>query len=74
MLKVICGRKFLDYSQDDDNENPLQIVNKNDEGNQLFELIDKCSEDVQQHRDEAIKTMMTALWCLHNDPTKRPYM
>ncbi|PSR96869.1 G-type lectin S-receptor-like serine/threonine-protein kinase [Actinidia chinensis var. chinensis] len=74
LLEVICGRKCMDYSQQEDNENLLQIVKKKAQGNQLFELIDKCGEDMLRHQEEVVKTMRTSLWCLHSDSARRPSM
>ncbi|KAK4342254.1 hypothetical protein RND71_038070 [Anisodus tanguticus] len=41
---------------------------------QLFEMVDKNSEDMQLNREEAVEMMKIAAWCLQSDYTKRPSM
>ncbi|OWM78736.1 hypothetical protein CDL15_Pgr002907 [Punica granatum] len=39
---------------------------------QLLDIVDKCSEDMQLHGLEAVNMMGIAAWCLQVDSAKRP--
>ncbi|KAJ4844276.1 hypothetical protein Tsubulata_009825, partial [Turnera subulata] len=41
---------------------------------QLIDVVDKESEDMQLHKSEAVQMMKIAIWCLQSDFTKRPSM
>ncbi|PHT69741.1 hypothetical protein T459_24845 [Capsicum annuum] len=47
---------------------------KKAEEERLVGLINKHSEDMQFYKEEVIKTMKIAAWCLQSDYTKRPSM
>ncbi|KAF2303985.1 hypothetical protein GH714_025917 [Hevea brasiliensis] len=51
----------------------LPIVKQKAEQNQLIDLVEKCT-NMQQCIEEAVEMIRIAIWCLHNDPTKRPSM
>ncbi|EEF46442.1 serine-threonine protein kinase, plant-type, putative [Ricinus communis] len=75
ILEVACGRKNLDQTQpEEDDILLLPRVKQKAEENRLIELVDKCSEDMQQHVEEVVETIRIGIWCLHNDPPKRPSM
>ncbi|KAK1286556.1 G-type lectin S-receptor-like serine/threonine-protein kinase SD2-5 [Acorus calamus] len=44
------------------------------EDNNLYDIVDKENEDVQQNGDEAMKMLKVAIWCLQSDCNKRPSM
>ncbi|XP_057985675.1 G-type lectin S-receptor-like serine/threonine-protein kinase SD2-5 isoform X2 [Hevea brasiliensis] len=74
ILEIICGRKNLDLTQpEEDDYLLLPIVKQKAEQNQLIDLVDKCT-NMQQCIEEAVEMIRIAIWCLHNDPTKRPSM
>nr|POE67835.1 g-type lectin s-receptor-like serine/threonine-protein kinase sd2-5 [Quercus suber] len=52
----------------------LDLFKKNIEEDQLLDLVDKYSEDMQLHGEEVVNMMRVAAWCLQNDFTKRPSM
>ncbi|KAF3671083.1 hypothetical protein FXO38_05245 [Capsicum annuum] len=52
----------------------LNLFRKKAEEERLVGLIDKHSEDMQFYKEEVIKTMKIAAWCLQSDYTKRPSM
>ncbi|KDP29864.1 hypothetical protein JCGZ_18439 [Jatropha curcas] len=75
ILEIICGRKNLDFYQpEEDDHLLLWTVKRKAEENQLMDLVDKCSEDMQQNIEEAAEMIRIAICCLHNDPTRRPSM
>ncbi|WCJ26919.1 S-domain-2 5 [Euphorbia peplus] len=50
------------------------VVKRKAEEKRLFDLVDKCSEDMLEHVEEAVEMIRIAIWCLHNDPRIRPSM
>jgi hypothetical protein len=41
---------------------------------QLIDMVDNSSEDMQLHRLEAVEMVRVAIWCLQSDHTRRPSM
>ncbi|CAI9089155.1 OLC1v1023665C1 [Oldenlandia corymbosa var. corymbosa] len=75
VLEIICGRKNLDWSRDDDEDSHLlDLFKKKAEDGTVRELVDEKSEDMQIHVKEAEEVMKIAAWCLQHDSTKRPSM
>lgn len=74
ILEIICGRKNLDRLQDEDDMHLLSVFKRKAKETQLLEMVDKNSEDMQLHREEAAEMMKIAAWCLQSDYTKRPSM
>ncbi|XP_075670015.1 G-type lectin S-receptor-like serine/threonine-protein kinase SD2-5 [Castanea sativa] len=74
LLEILCGRRNFDHSQPEEAMNLLALFKKNIEEDQLLDMVDKYSEDMQLHGVEVVNTMKTATWCLQNDFTKRPSM
>ncbi|XP_065638481.1 rust resistance kinase Lr10-like isoform X1 [Quercus suber] len=74
LLEILCGRRNLDRSQPEEAMHLLDLFRKNIEEDQLLDLVDKYSEDMQLHRAEVVSMMRVAAWCLQNDFTRRPSM
>ncbi|PIA33930.1 hypothetical protein AQUCO_03900053v1 [Aquilegia coerulea] len=74
VLETVCGRRNLDYSQPEESECLLHVVKRKAEEDALCDVLDKRSEDMQQHQEEAIKMIRIAIWCLQGDCTIRPSM
>ncbi|KAM3395751.1 hypothetical protein P3S68_004757 [Capsicum galapagoense] len=52
----------------------LNLFRKKTEEGQLVDLIDKHSENIQFYKEEVIKMMLIAGWCLKSDYTKKTSM
>nr|XP_033513088.1 G-type lectin S-receptor-like serine/threonine-protein kinase SD2-5 [Nicotiana tomentosiformis]XP_033513091.1 G-type lectin S-receptor-like serine/threonine-protein kinase SD2-5 [Nicotiana tomentosiformis] len=74
ILEIICGRKNLDRLQDENDMHLLGLFKRKAKVIQLLEMVDKNSEDMQLHNEEAVEIMKIAAWCLQSDYTKRPSM
>ena len=74
LLEILCGRRNLDRSQPEEAMHLLDLFRKNIEEDQLLDLVDKYSEDMQLHGAKVVKMMRLTAWCLQNDYTKRPSM
>ncbi|KAG5546065.1 hypothetical protein RHGRI_018289 [Rhododendron griersonianum] len=62
ILETICGRKNLEESHE--SMTLVDIVQMKVEEDQLYDLIGDRDEDIWHHKEEAIKTMKIAIWCL----------
>ncbi|KAL6611221.1 hypothetical protein ACP70R_039149 [Stipagrostis hirtigluma subsp. patula] len=74
VMEVVSGRKNLDSSQNEENIHLISLLQDKARKNQLVDLIDKSSEDLQMHKEEVIGMMKLAMWCLQIDCNKRPRM
>ncbi|GAB4849375.1 hypothetical protein Ancab_040173 [Ancistrocladus abbreviatus] len=61
VLEIVCGRKNSDFLQGECLKNLVKI--KADE-DQLSDLIEECDDDVRMHKQEAVKMLKIAVWCL----------
>ncbi|KAI8011294.1 G-type lectin S-receptor-like serine/threonine-protein kinase SD2-5 [Camellia lanceoleosa] len=52
----------------------LRLFKRKAEQEQLLDIVDKYSEDMQLHGTEVVEMMKVAAWCLQNDFEKRPSM
>ncbi|CAN4104473.1 unnamed protein product [Withania somnifera] len=74
ILEILSGRRNFEASESEEQRIMLNLFRKKAEEGQLVDLIDKNSEDMQLYKEEAIKAMQIAAWCLQSDYTKRPSM
>ncbi|XP_034890401.1 G-type lectin S-receptor-like serine/threonine-protein kinase SD2-5 [Populus alba] len=73
VMEVVYGKKNLDRSQPEC-MHLLPILMKRAQEDQLIDMVDNSSEDMQLHRLEAAEMMRVAIWCLQSDHTRRPSM
>ncbi|MBA0841386.1 hypothetical protein Goarm_003880, partial [Gossypium armourianum] len=74
VLEVLCGRRNIDGSQQEEDRHLLKLFGiKQDEG-QLLDLVDKCSDDMQSNAVEVVEMTKVAAWCLQTDYARRPSM
>jgi hypothetical protein len=74
LLEILCGRRNFDRSQSEEAMHLLNLFKKNMEEDQLLDLVDNYSEDMQLHGAEVVNVMRAAARCLQNNYTKRPSM
>ncbi|TVU22781.1 hypothetical protein EJB05_32499, partial [Eragrostis curvula] len=79
-ITLLCKRRKR-YEQIDEEGDlgelpgmPTSLLQEKARNDQLVELIDKNSEDMQMHRQEAVGMIKLAMWCLQIDYNKRPQM
>ncbi|KAG5552055.1 hypothetical protein RHGRI_010218 [Rhododendron griersonianum] len=41
---------------------------------QLLDIVENLNEEMPENREEMLRMIRIAAWCLQNDPTKRPLM
>ncbi|XP_058095515.1 G-type lectin S-receptor-like serine/threonine-protein kinase SD2-5 [Magnolia sinica] len=74
VLEIVCGRKNLDRYRSEQSKHLLRLLQEKGEENRLIDIIDGSSVDMQLHREEAMKMIRLAAWCLQDDHTRRPLM
>uniref|UniRef100_A0A0E0FF93 non-specific serine/threonine protein kinase n=1 Tax=Oryza nivara TaxID=4536 RepID=A0A0E0FF93_ORYNI len=74
VMEMISGRKNLDTSRSEQSIHLITLLQEKVKGDQLADLIDKHSNDMQVHRQEIIEMMKLAMWCLQIDCKRRPQM
>ncbi|KAJ8634225.1 hypothetical protein MRB53_027561 [Persea americana] len=76
VLEIVCGRKNLDHTQPESNGHLLSLLQmKSDKSQVLIEMLQWLSqEDIESDREEFEKMIRMAVWCLQDDPDKRPTM
>ncbi|KAL3754765.1 hypothetical protein ACJRO7_001946 [Eucalyptus globulus] len=74
ILEVLCGRKNVDRCMPSDEVHMLTLFKCKAEQEQLLDMVDQSSGDMQLHGQEAVKMMKIAAWCLQDDHSKRPLM
>ncbi|XAR50819.1 Non-specific serine/threonine protein kinase [Bertholletia excelsa] len=74
VLEILCGRRNLDRSRPAEDMHLLNLFERKIEENELSDMVDRYSEDMQLHAAEVMEMMKLAAWCLQNDHTQRPTM
>ncbi|OEL28693.1 G-type lectin S-receptor-like serine/threonine-protein kinase [Dichanthelium oligosanthes] len=74
VMEILCGRRNLDYSQPEEGRHLVSMVQEKAKDDQLLDLIDSRSTDLELHLDEVFRVMKLALWCLQVDTSRRPSM
>ena len=74
VLEILCGRRNIDRSQPEEDMHLLSIFKRKAEEEQLADIIDKHSEDMEEHGEEVMEMTRVAAWCLQSDYAKRPSM
>ncbi|CAL5067683.1 unnamed protein product [Urochloa decumbens] len=74
VMEIISGRKNLDYSQPESNVQLISLLQDAAKNDLLEDMIDRSSDDMHLHKDEAIAIIKLAMWCLQSDKNRRPAM
>ncbi|XBI15437.1 hypothetical protein VPH35_057855 [Triticum aestivum] len=74
VMEIISGRKNLDTSRSEESVHLITLLEEKVKNDQLVDLIDNNSNDMQAHKQDVIQMMMLAMWCLQIDRKKRPKM
>jgi serine/threonine protein kinase len=74
VMEIICARKNLDTSRSEESIHLITLVEEKVKSDQLVDLIDKSSTDMQAHKKDVIQMMKLAMWCLQTECKKRPNM
>ncbi|TYI45409.1 hypothetical protein E1A91_D13G034600v1 [Gossypium mustelinum] len=74
VLEILCGRRNVDESQQEEDMHLLGLLKRKQEEGQLMDLVDKCSDDMQSNAAEVVELMKVAAWCLQTEYARRPSM
>ncbi|KAK8612088.1 hypothetical protein V6N13_092207 [Hibiscus sabdariffa] len=74
VLEILCGRRNIDGSQQENNRHLLELFKSKLEEGRLVDLVDKRSDDMQSNAAEVAEMMKVAAWCLQTEYAKRPSM
>uniref|UniRef100_A0ACD5TSF3 Uncharacterized protein n=1 Tax=Avena sativa TaxID=4498 RepID=A0ACD5TSF3_AVESA len=74
VMEIISGRTNLDTSRSEESLHLITLLEEKVKNGQLVDLIDKKSNDMQAHEQDAIQMMKLAMWCLQIDCKRRPKM
>ncbi|XP_006643673.1 PR5-like receptor kinase [Oryza brachyantha] len=74
VMEIISGRKNLDTSRSEQSNHLITLLQEKVKSDQLVDLIDKHSNEMQAHEQEVIDMMKLAMWCLQIDCKRRPQM
>ena len=71
VMEIISGRKNLDTSQPEESIHLITLLEEKVKSDQLADLVDKQSDDMQVNKQEVIRMMRMAMWCLQIDCKKK---
>ncbi|KAL1061755.1 hypothetical protein V6Z11_D13G034200 [Gossypium hirsutum] len=74
VLEILCGRRNVDVSQQEEDMHLLGLFKRKQEEGQLMDLVDKCSDHMQSNAAEVVELMKVAAWCLQTEYARRPSM
>ncbi|KAK2632405.1 hypothetical protein EUGRSUZ_L01597 [Eucalyptus grandis] len=74
ILEILCGRKNLDRSLDEEDMHLLSLFKRKAEEERLLDIVDKSIDDMQLNGPNAVNMMRIAAWCLQGDYLRRPFM
>ncbi|XP_078167218.1 G-type lectin S-receptor-like serine/threonine-protein kinase SD2-5 [Carex rostrata] len=67
VMEIISGRRNLDDSQTEENCHLIKLLEEKSKSNGLSDLIDKNLGDIELYKNEIVKVMELAMWCLQWD-------
>ncbi|KAK8573930.1 hypothetical protein V6N13_096861 [Hibiscus sabdariffa] len=70
-LEILCGRRNIDGSQQEEDRHLLGLFRRKQEERELIDLVDKCSDDMKLNAAEVVEMMKVAAWCLQAEYAKR---
>ncbi|CAK9138494.1 unnamed protein product [Ilex paraguariensis] len=74
LLEIVCRRKNLDCQRSESSSHLLKLLQKKAKEDKLLDLVEHLQEGMEDHREEIVRMIKTAAWCLQDDHTRRPSM
>ncbi|CAA3031955.1 G-type lectin S-receptor-like serine threonine-kinase SD2-5 [Olea europaea subsp. europaea] len=75
LLEIVCGRRNFDGTRSESTAHLLKLLQEKAIENKLLELIENYDEEMMMnHKEEVLRMIKIAAWCLQDDHTRRPSM
>ncbi|CAK7351239.1 unnamed protein product [Dovyalis caffra] len=75
LLEIVSARKNVDNSQPESNNHLLKMLQRKAEEDRLIDIVENLDDLYMQiDKEEIIRMLKLAAWCLQDDPKKRPLM
>ena len=75
LLEIVCARRNLDHTQPESENHLLRMLQKKAEQDRLIDIVENLDDQyMQSDREEIIRMIKIAAWCLQDDPERRPLM
>jgi serine/threonine protein kinase len=75
LLEIVCARRNFDHTQPESENHLLRMVQKKAEQDRLIDIVENLDDQyMQSDREEIIRMIKIAAWCLQDDPERRPLM
>ncbi|KAG5551809.1 hypothetical protein RHGRI_010038 [Rhododendron griersonianum] len=74
LLEIVTGRRNLDGTRSESSKHLLSLMQKKAREDQLLDMVENLNKEMPENREEMLRMIRIAAWCLQNDPTKRPLM
>lgn len=71
LLEVVSARRNLDRSRSESSCHLLRMLQEKAKEDRLLDIVENLDEN---HREEMIRLIKIGVWCLQDDPIKRPSM
>ncbi|KAJ6725129.1 G-TYPE LECTIN S-RECEPTOR-LIKE SERINE/THREONINE-PROTEIN KINASE SD2-5 [Salix viminalis] len=75
LLEIVCARKNVDHSQPESESHLLRMLQEKAGEDRLIDIVKNLDDQyMQSDREEIIRMIKIAAWCLQDDPERRPLM
>ncbi|KAJ6728866.1 G-TYPE LECTIN S-RECEPTOR-LIKE SERINE/THREONINE-PROTEIN KINASE SD2-5 [Salix koriyanagi] len=75
LLEIVCARKNFDHSQPESESHLLRMLQEKAGEDRLIDIVKNLDDQyMPSDREEIIRMIKIAAWCLQDDPERRPLM
>ncbi|CAK7351251.1 unnamed protein product [Dovyalis caffra] len=74
LLQIVCSRRNVDESLPESAFHLLTTLQKKADEDRVRDMVETSDEYTQSDRDEILRMIHVAAWCLQDDPERRPLM
>ncbi|KAF3443990.1 hypothetical protein FNV43_RR13680 [Rhamnella rubrinervis] len=74
LLEIVCKRRNVDPSRSESSFHLLKMLQKKAKEEQLIDIVEDLDEEMENNKEEVVRMIRVAAWCLQNDYASRPSM
>ncbi|KAG6776833.1 hypothetical protein POTOM_016623 [Populus tomentosa] len=74
LLEIVCARRNADESQPESAFHLLTMLQKKGDQDRVIDIVENLDEYTRSDREEIMRMIKVAAWCLQDDPERRPLM